>query len=51
MFTYNVGSQSIDLTLTAIPEPGTWFGAALTMSILVYHQRRRFFQQKNLNRR
>jgi hypothetical protein len=23
VFTYNVGSQSIDLTLTAIPEPGT----------------------------
>ena len=42
VFTYNVGNQSIDLTLTAIPEPGTWFGAALALSTLIYTQRRRF---------
>ena len=41
VFTYNIGTQSIDLTLTAIPEPGTWFGAALALSILLYTQRRR----------
>ena len=42
VFTYNVVNQSIGLTLTAIPEPGTWFGAALAMSVLLYTQRRRF---------
>ena len=43
LFTHN---ESIDLTLTAIPEPGTWFGAALTMSILLCTQRRRFVSKK-----
>jgi autotransporter-associated beta strand protein len=41
VFTYDSLNQSIDLTLTAVPEPATWFGAALAMSILLCTQRRR----------
>jgi hypothetical protein len=39
LFTYN---ESIDLTLTAIPEPGTWFGATLAAFAIGWTQRRRF---------
>jgi autotransporter-associated beta strand protein len=42
VFTYDSLNQSIDLNLTAVPEPATWFGATLAMSILLYTQRRRF---------
>ena len=35
-------SGEIDLTLTAVPEPGTWFAAALAFPALAYAQRRRF---------
>lgn len=33
-------ANDISLTVTGVPEPGTWFGAALAMSILLYPQRR-----------
>ena len=47
VFTYDSLNQSIDLNLIAVPEPGTWFGAALAMSILLCTQRRRIARRKN----
>jgi hypothetical protein len=35
VFTYNTITQSIDLNLIAVPEPGTWFGAGLAMAIVL----------------
>ena len=40
---------NIDLTLTAVPEPSTWFAAALALSGVVFTQRRRFMR-KEFNR-
>jgi autotransporter-associated beta strand protein len=39
--TFTFDGANIDLTLTVIPEPGTWFAAALVFAALVYTQRRR----------
>jgi autotransporter-associated beta strand protein len=39
-FTYD--GANIDLTLTAVPEPSTWAGAALALGAVVWTQRRRF---------
>lgn len=45
-FTYD--GANIDLTLTAVPEPGTWIGGALALGAMGWTQRRRL---KIFNRR
>lgn len=40
-FTYD-GLGDIDLTLTQVPEPGTWIGGSLALAALAFSQRRRF---------
>ena len=41
MGTFSWDGANIDLTLTAIPEPGTWFAGALALGAVGYWQRRR----------
>jgi autotransporter-associated beta strand protein len=40
-FSYDSVNNSIDLTLTAVPEPGTWAAATLALIGLLAHQRKR----------
>lgn len=44
-FVYDVGTDSIDLTLAAVPEPSTWVGAALALLAVGYTQRKRFVKR------
>jgi hypothetical protein len=39
--TFNWDGQNVDLTLTAVPEPGTWAAATLALVGLLAHQRKR----------
>lgn len=39
--TFSFDGTNIDLTLTAVPEPSTWFAAALAFGGVVFSQRRR----------
>jgi fibronectin-binding autotransporter adhesin len=41
-FSWDMTDGGIDLTLTRVPEPGTWCAAALAMGMIGYSQRRRF---------
>jgi len=54
-FTYDggVGPGNIDLNVTAVPEPATWFAGALAVAVVGYWQRRRvalFVRRKLLAR-
>ena len=44
--TFNWDGANIDLTLIAVPEPGTWAGATLALVGLLAHQRRRIFRRR-----
>ena len=41
-FSYDSLNQTIDLNLSAVPEPSTWAAAALAFGVVGYSQRRRF---------
>jgi hypothetical protein len=41
-FFYDSSDNGIDVTFTKVPEPGTWFAAALVLLATGYSQRRRF---------
>jgi autotransporter-associated beta strand protein len=41
-FVWNPLTDNIDLTLTAIPEPGTWIGGALALAAIGIMRRKRF---------
>ena len=46
-FTYD-GSGNIDLTLEAVPEPGTWFGGVLAVVAFLFTQRKRLLRSRRL---
>jgi len=45
--TFTFDGANIDLALTIVPEPGTWFAGALAFAALGYTQRRRFVRARD----
>jgi hypothetical protein len=45
--TFSFDGANIDLALTIVPEPDTWFAGALAFAALGYTQRRRFVRARD----
>jgi autotransporter-associated beta strand protein len=47
-FVWDAANNEIDLTLTAIPEPSTWIGAALALAVIGLMSRKRFAKRSRV---